>query len=104
VEQAGNLGAVAVDLGDTGRRLGGVEQRRGDRGVAFPERGQPIAEVGVAALRRGHQLQQGVGNAAAGREHGRHAGAGIFLEDRRHARHALGVGNARAAELVHTPP
>ncbi len=48
--------------------------------------------------------EQCVGDAATGGEHDAQAWMRILLEDPRHALHADRIGDARAAELVYSPP
>src|SRR5205814_10057918 len=81
----------------------GAERSAGDGGGAPPDGGEATGGASRRALGGGDEGQRGVGDAATRRQDSRHARPRVILENPRDLLHARGIGNARPAELVHTP-
>ncbi len=80
-----------------------LEHGLGNRNVALADLAEARLERGILLLGQGHQAAAAVGDAAAGRQHDRLTAGAACLDDARDATEAVGIGDARAAELVDYP-
>ena len=104
LQQALQVGEVRAQRSDIGGACLVRQQFGRDPLVTEP---QPVERRGagglVVALGLRDEPDQFVGDALAGREDQRDTPLGEFLDDRGDAAKAIGVGKARAAELMHDP-